>query len=147
MAEALELARQAASEDEVPVGAVVVHESADGSRVVGRGHNRRERAQDPLGHAELVAITEAAKTLGTWRLSECTLYVTLEPCPMCLGACQQARLKAVTYGALDPKGGAISLGYRLHEDARTHHRFAITHEDSAESAEILREFFRAKRKS
>lgn len=143
---ALALARQAAQEDEVPVGAVVIQHSAEGPRVVGRGYNRREQGHDPVGHAEIAAIREAAAHLGSWRLSACSLYVTLEPCPMCLGACQQARLRSVHYGAVDPKGGALSLGYRLHEDARTNHRFTVALEENAECAEVLREFFRLKRK-
>lgn len=142
MAEALEQARLAASEDEVPVGAVVV--SGDG-RVIGRGRNRREKRQDPLSHAELEAIREASAALGSWRLLDCVLVVTLEPCPMCLAASQQARVSEVVYGAADAKGGALSLGYRLHEDARTNHRFRATHRPNAACAEVLKEFFRRKR--
>src|SRR5690349_12340440 len=118
---ALELAEQAANEDEVPVGALIVFEN----RIIGRGYNRREQDQNPLAHAEILAIQEASQSLQTWRLNDCTLVVTLEPCPMCLAACQQARIKHVIYGAKDPKGGALSLGYTLHEDTRTHHRFSV----------------------
>jgi tRNA(adenine34) deaminase len=143
MTEALALARQAASEDEVPVGAVVV-ETASG-RIVGRGRNRREADQNPLGHAEILAIGEAARSLASWRLSGHTLVVTLEPCPMCLAACQQARVDEVVYGAKDPKGGALSLGLCLHEDARTNHRFPATFAESSECGAVLTEFFRAKR--
>lgn len=146
MDEALALARRAADEDEVPVGAVVVRETPQGSEVVGRGWNRREAEQDPLGHAELMALREAARVTGSWRLTDCTLYVTLEPCPMCLGASQQARVRAIRFGATDPKGGALSLGYRLHEDARTNHRFAVEHAPDERCAEVLREFFRRKRR-
>lgn len=138
---ALSLARQAATEDEVPVGAVVVHEG----RIVGEGYNRREQDQSPTGHAEILAIENAAQALGSWRLLDCTLYVTLEPCPMCLGACWQARLGRVVYGTPDPKGGALSLGYPLHEDARLNHRFVVEHQDSEECRQILREFFARKR--
>lgn len=138
---ALQLARDAAAIDEVPVGAVVMQ----GDRVVGRGMNRRESQQNPLGHAELDAILEAARTLGTWRLTGCTLYVTLEPCPMCLAACQQSRVDKVVYGAKDPKGGALSLGYRLNEDARFNHRFPAELQESPECGRVLTEFFRAKR--
>lgn len=143
MQQALDLAREAARQDEVPVGAVVVK---DGT-VIGRGYNRREQNQDPLGHAELDAIREAARTLGSWRLEGCELYVTLEPCPMCLAACQQARIRRVIYGANDPKGGALSLGYKVHEDSRTHHRFTVDPELDGECGRILTEFFRAKRGS
>jgi tRNA(adenine34) deaminase len=146
MDEALALARRAADEDEVPVGAVVVRETPQGPRIVGRGWNRREAEQDPLGHAELMALREAARVTGSWRLTDCTLYVTLEPCPMCLGASQQARVRAVRFGTADPKGGALSLGYRLHEDARTNHRFPVEHEPDERCAEVLREFFRRKRR-
>jgi tRNA(adenine34) deaminase len=147
MKEALILAQKAEAEEEVPIGAVVVH----AGKIVGRGYNRREQDQDPLSHAELTAIAEAAKSLGSWRLLECTLFVTLEPCPMCLGACQQSRLKRVVFGALDPKGGALSLGYRLHEDARTHHRFEVRQLESdslkQECSTLLSQFFSRRRKS
>lgn len=143
LSEALLEAREAAADDEVPVGAVVVYQG----KIVGRGRNRREKLQSALSHAEIHAIEEASRTLGSWRLVDCELYVTLEPCPMCLAACQQARITRVVYGATDPKGGAISLGYHLHEDARTNHRFAADHTPSPACGEILTEFFRKKRKS
>ena len=142
MAQALELARQAASEDEVPVGAVVVH----GGVVIGRGYNRRETDNNPVAHAEMIALQQAAATLGSWRLLECTLVVTLEPCPMCLAACQQARVKELVYGATDPKGGALSLGYALHEDKRTNHRFVVRHDDNPDCQRILKDFFASKRR-
>jgi tRNA(adenine34) deaminase len=141
MAEAIALANQAASENEVPVGAVVVH----GQKIVGRGYNRRESDQDPLSHAELKAIAEAALTLRSWRLAGCTLVVTLEPCPMCLAACQQARVDQVVFGASDPKGGALSLGYRLHEDSRTNHRFPVTLLETETCKTVLQTFFRQQR--
>jgi tRNA(adenine34) deaminase len=151
--EALRLARQAASEDEVPVGAVVLEPFTDGEpgsrvhyRILGRGYNQREKLQDPLSHAELEAIRNAAAGLESWRLEKCVLVVTLEPCPMCLAACQQARLAQVYYGAEDPKGGALSLGYKLHEDARMHHRFSLEYAPRPECGEILTQFFSAKRK-
>lgn len=147
MNEALLLAQKAEAEQEVPIGAVVVH----AGKIIGRGYNRREQDQDPLSHAELTALAEAAKNLGSWRLLECTLFVTLEPCPMCLGACQQSRLKRVVFGALDPKGGALSLGYLLHEDPRTHHRFEVTQLESdslkQECSILLSQFFSRRRKS
>lgn len=141
--EALAEAELAANELEVPVGAVLVHEG----KIIARGRNQREKLQSPISHAEIHALVEGAETLGSWRLIDCVLYVTLEPCTMCLAACQQARIGSVVYGASDPKGGAISLGYSLHEDARTNHRFVVTFLKDPECGEILTEFFRKKRKS
>ena len=142
LTEALKLAEQAASEDEVPVGAVVVHQG----QIIGRGYNRREQDHDPLAHAEIIAIHEAAQKLKSWRLSDCQLFVTLEPCPMCLAACQQARIVEVDYGAQDPKGGALSLGYALHQDPKTNHRFTVSFEETPECGKILSRFFEKKRK-
>jgi tRNA(adenine34) deaminase len=142
MEAALELAQNAAALDEVPVGAVVVHQG----KIVGRGLNRREQDHNPVAHAEILAIQEAAKNLNSWRLVDCTLYVSLEPCPMCLAACQQARVTEVVYGAKDPKGGALSLGYSLHEDVRTNHRFSVKYEEDPRCGQILSDFFKNKRK-
>jgi tRNA(adenine34) deaminase len=142
LAEALKLAQIAATEDEVPVGAVVVQEG----KIIGRGYNLRETRQDPLAHAEILAIQDAAKNLRSWRLVDCTLVVTLEPCPMCLAACQQARIGQVFFGAKDPKGGALSLGYPLHEDPKTHHRFKVQFEEDSACGAVLTEFFAKKRK-
>ena len=139
---ALELAKRAGAEDEVHVGAVVL---LDG-KVVGEGYNRREQDHNPVAHAEVLAIQAAAEKLGSWRLENCELYVTLEPCPMCLAACQQARMQRVVYAASDPKGGALSLGYRLHEDPRTNHRFAVEEAPDPACGAILSNFFRTKRK-
>lgn len=141
MDEALRLAKQAASQDEVPVGAVILQ----GDQIVGRGYNQRETKNDPLSHAELEAIAEASRNLESWRLEGCTVVVTLEPCPMCLAAMQQSRIARVIYGAEDPKGGAISLGYRIHEDPRTHHRFSVEKRERRECSTILSEFFQKKR--
>ena len=141
MQEALDLAEQAAKEDEVPIGAVVILEG----KIIGRGYNQREQNQDPIGHAELMALRQASKTVGNWRLINAELYVTLEPCPMCLAACQQARIQKVTYGTPDLKGGALSLGYRLHEDARTHHRFDAECVPDARCEALLKDFFKKKR--
>jgi tRNA(adenine34) deaminase len=142
LGEALLEAKIAASEAEVPVGAVLVK---DGN-IVSKGRNARERLQSPISHAEIHALEMGSKTLGSWRLSNCTLYVTLEPCPMCLAACQQARISRVVYGAKDPKGGALSLGYSFHTDARTNHRFSVDFVEAVECGGILTEFFREKRK-
>ena len=111
MNKALRLAKQAYRKSEVPVGALIV---CDGKQI-SSGYNLREKKQDPTAHAEMIAITRAAKKLTSWRLIGCTLYVTLEPCPMCLAAAQQARISKIIYGTKDPKGGALCLGYKLHE--------------------------------
>ena len=142
MREALELARGAAERGEVPVGAVVVHEG----RVVGRGANAREGAHDPTAHAELLAIQDAARTLGRWRLSGVTLYVTLEPCAMCAGAMVLARIDRLVYGASDPKAGACGSLLDLSADPRLNHRFPVARGVLGEEAgELLRAFFRARR--
>jgi len=118
MALALEEARTAIDHDDVPIGAVVVHEGV----VVGKGHNARERDQDPTAHAELIALREAATALGRWRLTGCALYVTLEPCAMCAGAAVLARLDLVVFAASDPKAGAVrSVAELLDEPALNHH--------------------------
>jgi tRNA(adenine34) deaminase len=139
---ALAEAQLAAGEDEVPVGAVLVRDG----KIVATGRNARERLQSPISHAEIHALEAGSRALGTWRLSDCDLYVTLEPCPMCLAAAQQARLRRIVYGAKDPKGGALSLGYALHEDARTNHRFTVEYVEDSACGGILTEFFRKKRK-
>ena len=144
MNEALQLAREAENEGEVPVGAVVVEDST--GRILGRGRNCRETQSDPVGHAEILALQQAAKTLQSWRLTGCTLVVTLEPCAMCLAAAQLARVNALVYSARDPKGGALSLGYLLHQDQRLNHRFEVDRLDLPSCGEILSEFFRRKRK-
>ena len=138
MAMALEEARLASAIGEVPIGAVVVCDGA----IVARGHNRREIDTDPAGHAEFLAIRAAATSLGRWRLSDCTVYVTLEPCPMCAGLMHQARIARCVYGAPDPKAGALGTLYDLHDDVRLNHRFDVTQGILAEeSAALLREFF------
>lgn len=142
MLHALREAQAAANENEVPVGAVVV---CDG-RIIGRGRNACERLQDATAHAEMVAITAASQELGTWRLEDCTLYVTLEPCPMCLGACLNARVKRVVYGALEPKCGACGSVVDLSAPPGYNHRIAITGGVlGEESSQILKGFFRAMR--
>ena len=142
MREALALAREAGDRGEVPVGAVAVLEG----RIVGRGANAREGARDPTAHAELVAIQEAARSLGRWRLTGVTLYVTLEPCAMCAGAMVLARIERLVYAASDPKAGAVGSLLDLSADARLNHRFAVDRGLLAEEAgELLRAFFRARR--
>ena len=135
---ALSAAQQAASRGEVPVGAVVV----SAGEVVGTGYNRREERQSPLGHAEILAIEAAASHLGSWRLNECDIYVTLEPCIMCVGAILQARIGRLVFGCLDPKAGAVESLYRLCEDRRLNHQLPATGGVLAsEAAAMLAEFF------
>ena len=139
---ALDQARMAFDGDEVPIGAVVVRED----RVVGEGHNQRETLGDPTAHAEMIAITQAAETLGSWRLLDCTLYVTLEPCPMCAGAVVQARLPRVIYGAADPKAGACHTLYQITDDARLNHRATVIGGVLREECRaVLQEFFARQR--
>lgn len=141
---ALALAREAAERGEVPVGAVAMFEG----RIVGRGANARESAHDPTAHAELLAVRDAARTLGRWRLSGVTVYVTLEPCAMCAGAMVLARIDRLVYAAADPKAGAVGSLMDLSADPRLNHRFAVERGLGAEeSGELLRAFFRARRTS
>ncbi len=138
MAEALALAGEAARDGEVPVGCVIVR----GQTIVGRGRNRRETGRSALGHAEIEAIDQACRTLGGWRLWECTLYVTLEPCPMCAGAIINARIPRVVYGAADPKNGACGSVCNLF-DMPFNHRPAVEGGVLAEEcAGALKDFFR-----
>jgi len=138
MRQALEEARAAAAIDEVPIGAVVV---CDG-QVVAVGSNRREIDADPTAHAEMIAVREAARVLGRWRLEGCTVYVTLEPCPMCAGALHAARVDRCVYGAVDPKAGALGTLYDIASDERLNHRYEVVSGVLAdESAALLREFF------
>ncbi len=139
MRQALAEARCAAEEGEVPVGAVVVH----AGRVIGRGRNACERLQDATAHAEMVAITAASSALGSWRLEDCTLYVSLEPCPMCLGACLNARVKRVVYAAREPKAGACGSVIDLRAPLGFNHALEVTGGVDAEaSAALLKGFFR-----
>jgi tRNA(adenine34) deaminase len=140
---ALEEAQQAMREEEVPIGAVIVHQD----RVVARAHNQREQLRDPTAHAEMIAITQAAAALGSWRLEGCALYVTLEPCAMCAGAILQARIPLVVYGAADPKAGAVHTLYQLLSDPRLNHRCDVTAGVLAgPCAELLSRFFQQQRR-
>ncbi len=140
MRRALELARAASALGEVPVGCVI-YETATG-RVVGEGFNRRESDNDPIAHAEILAIRAAAHTVNDWRLNACTLVVTLEPCTMCAGAIVNARLGRLVFGALDPKAGACGSLQRITEDPRLNHRVTpATGVLADESSTLLREFF------
>jgi tRNA(adenine34) deaminase len=140
---AIREAHAAFDEDEVPIGAVVVRDG----KVIGSAHNMRESLHDPTAHAEMLAITQAAAALGDWRLERSTLYVTLEPCPMCAGAMVLARIPRVVYGAADPKAGAAQTLYQLLDDARLNHRAeVIAGILASECAALLSQFFEQKRR-
>lgn len=151
---AIEQAQAAAQSGEVPIGAVVVYEPIDPAtrrplaepRVIAQARNRRETDCDPAAHAEFLAMEAAARELGAWRLSGCTVYVTLEPCIMCAGLMHQARIDRCVYGAADPKAGALGSLYRINEDERLNHTFPVTAGVCAdECADLLRAFFARKR--
>lgn len=155
MALAIEEARKAAGLGEVPIGAVVVYEPIDrgtrrpvaAPRVIAQAHNLRETTRDPAGHAEFLAMKEATRVLDAWRLVDCTVYVTLEPCIMCAGLMHQSRVSRCVYGAFDQKAGALGTLYSVHADERLNHQFAVTPGVRAdECAALLREFFAEKRK-
>ena len=142
MKKALDQAVQAFDQGEVPVGAVIVFED----RIIAEACNQREMLQDPTAHAEMIAITQAAESLGSWRLLDCTLYVTLEPCPMCAGAIVQARIPRVVYGTADPKAGACHTLFSLTSDIRLNHQAAVlggVMQDDCRA--MLQEFFRQQR--
>ncbi len=142
MRKALAEAHGARQAGEVPVGAVIVHDGG----IIGRGHNQREMLRDPTAHAEMIAITAAAEALGSWRLTGCTLYVTLEPCLMCAGAIVQARLERVVFGAEDPKAGACVSLYQATTDERLNHRVSLLGGVlAADCSAILSDFFQAQR--
>jgi tRNA(adenine34) deaminase len=142
MDRAIELARGAAGNDEVPVGAVVYR----GDEIIAEAANNREATGDPTGHAELVALRLAGERLGTWRLDDCSMAVTLEPCPMCAGALVNARLGRLIYGAFDPKAGACCTLYEIPADRRLNHRVEmIGGVEEERCAELLRAFFRRRR--
>jgi Cytosine/adenosine deaminases len=142
MREAIEEARKAASLREVPIGAVIVRNG----EIIGRGHNLRETMRDPTAHAEILAIRQASERLNAWRLLDCTLYVTLEPCPMCAGAILQSRIARVVYGTDDPKAGCAGTLMNLLQDKRFNHRAEVTSDVlRSECSEMLTGFFRALR--
>ena len=143
MAEALAEARRAAAEGEVPIGSVVVFVD----RIVGLGRNARERLRDPLAHAEILALQEAARSLGRWRLTGATIYATLEPCPMCAGALVNSRIDRLVYAVPDPKAGAAGTLFDIPRDPRLNHRVEVDSGVLAvECGELLKDFFRARRK-
>lgn len=142
MARALEQAYEAATADEVPVGAVIVGESS----MLAAAFNQRESLRDPTAHAEMIAITQAAAALDSWRLSNTTLYVTLEPCPMCAGAIIQSRIPRVVFGASDPKAGAVVSLYQILQDTRLNHQCLVTGGVLSEQcSRVLTQFFEQKR--
>lgn len=142
MRKALDEAVTAFDLGEVPVGAVIVHNDS----IVGTGYNQRETLHDPTAHAEMIAITQAAESLGSWRLLDCTLIVTLEPCPMCAGAIVQARIPTVIYGTTDPKAGACHTLYQITEDDRLNHRCSVLGGVLRDDCRaLLQEFFRHRR--
>lgn len=141
---ALEEAQKAFEIDEVPVGAVIVR----GDEVIAKGYNLRERNTDATAHAELVAIKKACETLGSWRLLDCDIYITLEPCPMCSGAMIQARMNNIYFGAKDPKTGAAGSKLNLFEDFVFNHQCTVTSGIlEEECSQIIKDFFKGKRKS
>ena len=139
---AYQQAQAAFEADEVPVGAIIVQNG----KVIAAAYNQREQLRDPTAHAEMIAITQAAEANNGWRLENCTLYVTLEPCPMCAGAILQARIPLLVFGALDPKAGAVRSLFSMLNDPRLNHRAEVIEGvDSERCSEILTEFFRQKR--
>ncbi len=143
MLAALQQAVMAMEADEVPIGCVIAHEG----KIIARAHNQRETLSDPTAHAEMIAIAQAASYLDTWRLTDCTLYVTLEPCPMCAGAMVQARLSRLVYGPDEPKSGACGTLYNIVEDQRLNHRIEVIRDFMADPCrQLLQEFFATKRK-
>lgn len=142
MHRAIDQAREAFDAEEVPVGAVIVYQD----QMIAAAHNQRESLKDPTAHAEMIAITQAAESLGSWRLTDCTLYVTLEPCPMCAGAIVQARIPTVIYGTTDPKAGACHSLYEITNDIRLNHRATVIGGVlKEECSAILQEFFAVQR--
>jgi tRNA(adenine34) deaminase len=148
MRHALREAEMALAEDEVPIGAIILYDDPESGsrRVIAAAHNQREQLRDPTAHAEMIAITQAAQALNNWRLEHCTLYVTLEPCPMCAGAIVLARMPRVVYGAADPKAGAAKTLFQLLDDPRLNHRAEVIVGVLAEPCgQTLSKFFAKKR--
>lgn len=142
MKEAIRQAKKAESIDEVPIGAVIVHDD----KIIARAHNLRESKQNAINHAEVIAIQKACKKIGSWRLEDCVLYVTLEPCPMCAGAILQSRISRVVYGASDPKGGCIESCMKMYEIKGFNHYPKVTSGVlKEECSELLKNYFKQKR--
>jgi tRNA(adenine34) deaminase len=144
MRQAIAEAQRAAEAGEVPIGCVIVHDPT--AAIIGRGGNRRLRDSDPTAHAEIIALRQAGRHLGDWRILDCTVYVTLEPCPMCAGAMVNARIPRLVYGCTDPKAGAVHTLFTLCQDPRLNHRVQITAGILADPcAALLRDFFAQQR--
>ncbi|MCB9060480.1 MAG: nucleoside deaminase [Halobacteriovoraceae bacterium] len=142
---ALEQADLAYRENEVPIGAVVLDKSG---KIISKAYNVKEHNYDPCGHAEILALREACQKLNSWRLIDCDVIVTLEPCPMCLSALQQTRIRTLVFGAYDLKGGAISLRYNMHKDSRLNHQFSVIGGlRHFECSKLLSNFFKEKRET
>jgi tRNA(adenine34) deaminase len=142
MRAAIDQAKIAEENGDVPIGAVIVHNN----QVIAKAYNQREQLQDPTAHAEIIAITQAAATLENWHLNGCTMYVTLEPCPMCAGALVLARIDRLVYGCNDPKTGAVKSLYNIVQDSRLNHRMKVTSGVLVdECTEVLQEFFKKRR--
>lgn len=140
---ALEEAEKAYLEKEVPVGAVLIDKTG---KVIATAHNQKEKNNDPCGHAEIELLRKAGDLLGTWRLTDYILVVSLEPCLMCMGALVQARIGKLVFGAYDPKGGAISLGHNIHQNLKLNHRFSVVGGLSHyRSSRLLSQFFKERR--
>lgn len=139
---AIEQAKIAQENGDVPIGAVIVHQS----QIIGKAYNQREQLQDPTAHAEIIALTQAAAALENWHLNGCTMYVTLEPCPMCAGALVLARIERLVFGCSDPKTGACGSLYNIVQDERLNHRIEVTSGVLAnECSELLQQFFQNRR--
>ena len=141
MREAIKQAKKAESYDEVPIGCVIVKDD----KIIARGYNKRETLQQSIAHAEIMAIQKACKKLGTWRLEDCSLYVTLEPCPMCAGAIIQSRITRVVYGASDPKGGCVGTCTNLFDISEFNHHTYTNGILESECSDLLKQFFKKKR--
>ena len=141
MKEAIKEAQKAYENDEVPVGAVIVHDG----KIIARGYNKKEKKQDATEHAEIVAIRKAAKKLGTWRLNDCDIYVTLEPCPMCSGAIINSRIHKLIFDAYDLKGGCVTSKVKLFEKGLFNHNVEIEEMPIKESEKLLKDFFSSRR--
>jgi tRNA(adenine34) deaminase len=142
MRAAIDAAHIAEENGDVPIGAIIVHEG----RIIARGYNEREQLQDPTAHAEIIALTQAAAAIESWRLHDCTIYVTLEPCCMCAGALVLARIDRLVWGCDDPKAGAVKSLYNIVQDERLNHRVEVTSRVlAAECSELLQNFFQMKR--
>lgn len=139
---AIEQAKTAQDNGDVPIGAVIVYQN----QIIGKAYNQREQLNDPTAHAEIIALTQAAASMESWRLKDCTIYVTLEPCPMCAGALVLARMERLVYGCDDPKTGAVKSLYNIVQDERLNHRLEVTSGVLAdECSGLLQEFFQKRR--